>query len=67
MAQHASSNGVLNSPRRRAGLLRDQVQLVKRKDSEKRYEIASIDETLSFEKGFFIVVRACQLLAQKND
>ncbi|CAN1265621.1 Inorganic pyrophosphatase TTM1 [Linum perenne] len=67
MAQHASSNGVLNSPRRRAGLLRDQVQLVKRKDSEKRYEIASIDETLSFEKGFFIVIRACQLLAQKND
>lgn len=54
------------SPRRRAGLLKDQVRVVKRKDSS-RYEIASIQEPLSFEKGFFIVIRACQLLAQKND
>ncbi|KAH0938466.1 LOW QUALITY PROTEIN: hypothetical protein HID58_005927, partial [Brassica napus] len=37
------------------GLLRDQVQLIKRKDSG-RYEI-----------GFYAVIRACQLLAQKND
>ncbi|KAI3463802.1 hypothetical protein Pfo_020465 [Paulownia fortunei] len=54
------------SPRRRYGLLRDQVQLVKRKDSD-RYEIAPIQDPLSFEKGFFVVVRACQLLAQKNE
>ncbi|XP_024169739.1 inorganic pyrophosphatase TTM1 isoform X2 [Rosa chinensis] len=54
------------SPRPRSGLLRDQVQLVKRKDCD-RYEIAPIPDILSFEKGFFIVIRACQLLAQKND
>ncbi|KAG8387969.1 hypothetical protein BUALT_Bualt02G0076400 [Buddleja alternifolia] len=54
------------SPKRRSGLLRDQVQLIKRKDSD-RYEIARIQDPLSFEKGFFIVVRACQLLAQKNE
>ncbi|KAL7114765.1 hypothetical protein ACP275_04G142100 [Erythranthe tilingii] len=55
-----------DSPRRRSGLLRDQVQLVKRKDCD-RYEIARIQDPLSFEKGFFVFVRACQLLAQKND
>ncbi|XP_011008790.1 PREDICTED: uridine-cytidine kinase C-like isoform X2 [Populus euphratica] len=64
MAQDTTSPGV-DSPRRRSGLLRDQVQAVK-KDSD-RYEIVPIGETLSFEKGFFIVIRACQLLAQKND
>lgn len=51
---------------RRTGLLRDQVQLVKRKDCD-RYEIAPIPELLSFEKGFFVVIRACQLLAQHMD
>ncbi|XP_054822283.1 inorganic pyrophosphatase TTM1 isoform X1 [Prosopis cineraria] len=51
---------------RTSGLLRDQVQLVKRKDSD-RYEIVSVPDSLSFEKGFFIVIRACQLLAQKNN
>lgn len=51
---------------KRLGLLKDQVHLVKRKDSN-RYEIAAIQDQLSFEKGFFIVIRACQLLAQKND
>ncbi|KAL6577727.1 Inorganic pyrophosphatase ttm2 [Orobanche minor] len=51
---------------RKPGLLKDQVQLVKRKDSN-RYEIAPITDNLSFEKGFFVVVRACQLLAQKNE
>ncbi|OIW21642.1 hypothetical protein TanjilG_06946 [Lupinus angustifolius] len=50
----------------RLGLLKDQVHLVKRKDSD-RYEITSIKYQLSFEKGFFIVIRACQMLAQKND
>ncbi|GMJ00069.1 triphosphate tunnel metalloenzyme 1 [Hibiscus trionum] len=64
MAQDNSS--VAESPRRRSGLLRDQVQLTKRKDCD-RYEIVPIEDKLSFEKGFFIVIRACQLLAQKND
>ena len=64
MAQDPSSGA--ESPRRRTGLLRDQVQLVKKKDSD-RYEIVPIQDPLSFEKGFFIVIRACQLLAQKND
>lgn len=54
------------SPRPRSALLRDQVQLVKRKDSD-RYEIVPIEGRLSFEKGFFVVIRACQLLSQKND
>ncbi|KAK7265060.1 hypothetical protein RJT34_32676 [Clitoria ternatea] len=64
MAQDTVSGA--DSPRRRFGLLRDQVQVVKRKDSN-RYEIVSIQDSLSFEKGFFIVIRACQLLAQKNE
>ncbi|KAK8537652.1 hypothetical protein V6N13_096537 [Hibiscus sabdariffa] len=64
MAQDNSS--VAESPRRRSGLLRDQVQLTKRKDCD-RYEIVPIEDKLSFEKGFFIVIRACQLLAQKNE
>ncbi|KAF6166326.1 hypothetical protein GIB67_015872 [Kingdonia uniflora] len=59
-------NSGAESPRRKLGLLRDQVQLVKRKDCN-RYEIVPIQDPLSFEKGFFIVIRACQLLAQKND
>lgn len=63
MAQDKSGS---ESPQRRPGLLRDQVQLVKRKDSD-RYEMVPIQDSLSFEKGFFIVIRACQLLAQKND
>ncbi|KAK8667953.1 hypothetical protein V6N13_105426 [Hibiscus sabdariffa] len=49
-----------------AGLLKDQVRLVKRKDCD-LHEIVSIKEPLSFEKGFFVVICACQLLAQKND
>ncbi|XP_071702174.1 inorganic pyrophosphatase TTM2-like isoform X1 [Rutidosis leptorrhynchoides] len=51
---------------RKQGLLKDQVRLVKRKDSD-RYEIARIQDNLSFEKGFFVVIRACQLLAQNNE
>lgn len=53
-------------PHRRHGLLKDQVTVVKRKGSD-RYEIVPISDPLSFEKGFFVVLRACQLLAQKND
>ncbi|KAJ4840628.1 Inorganic pyrophosphatase ttm2 [Turnera subulata] len=51
---------------KRQGLLKDQVRLFKRKSSD-RYEIVPIQDPLSFEKGFFAVIRACQLLAQKND
>lgn len=63
MAQDMSG---ADSHQKRSGLLKDQVRLVKRKDSN-HYEIAPIQIPLSFEKGFFIVIRACQLLAQKND
>lgn len=63
MAQDTSND---DSHQRRPGLLKDQVRLVKRKDSD-RYEIASIQHPLSFEKGFFILIRACQLLAQNNE
>ncbi|KAI8527446.1 hypothetical protein RHMOL_Rhmol12G0075900 [Rhododendron molle] len=62
MAQDSSAE----SEKRKPGLLKDQVRLVKRKDSD-RYEIVPLQDPLSFEKGFFIVIRACQLLAQKND
>src|ERR1044072_2627310 len=48
------------------GLIKDQVRLVKRKHSE-RHEVAPIQDQLSFEKGYFIVFHACQLLVQKND
>ncbi|XP_015894264.3 inorganic pyrophosphatase TTM2 [Ziziphus jujuba] len=63
MAQDTSG---ADSLEKRPGLLKDQIRLVKRKDSN-RYEIVSIQDPLSFEKGFFIVIRACQSLAQKND
>ncbi|KAK8970558.1 hypothetical protein KSP40_PGU017629 [Platanthera guangdongensis] len=63
MVQNFSS---MESPRLKPGLLRDQVKLVKRKDSC-RYEIVPIQDSLSFEKGFFIFIRACQLLSQKNE
>jgi flagellar biosynthesis GTPase FlhF len=61
-----SSSFMSESPRRRNGLLRDQVQLVKRKDTN-RYEIVPFPEQLSFEKGFFVMIRAIQLLVQNNE
>ncbi|KAK8699596.1 hypothetical protein V6N13_115679 [Hibiscus sabdariffa] len=63
MPQDASS---IEARHKGAGLLKDQVRLVKRKDCD-LHEIVSINEPLSLEKGFFVVIRACQLLAQKND
>ncbi|KAA3462786.1 uridine-cytidine kinase C-like isoform X1 [Gossypium australe] len=63
MAQDASG---IETCHKKPGLLKDQVPLVKRKDID-RHEIVSIQDPLSFEKGFFIVIRACQTLAQKND
>ena len=63
MAEH---NSIAESTSRKQRLLKDQIRLVKRKDCA-RFEIVQIKDTLSFEKGFFVVIRACQLLAQKND
>ncbi|XP_050224273.1 inorganic pyrophosphatase TTM2 [Mercurialis annua] len=51
---------------KKQGLLKDQVRLTKRKDCD-RYEIVPIQQNYTFEKGFFLFIRACQLLAQKND
>ena len=62
MAQDSSN---AESHSKKPVLLKDQVRLVKRKDSD-RHEIVAIQDPLSFEKGFFVVIRACQLLAQKN-
>ncbi|KAB5544687.1 hypothetical protein DKX38_012799 [Salix brachista] len=59
------TSGTESQPKRQ-GLLKDQVRLTKKKDSD-RFEIVPIQNPLSFEKGFFVVIRACQLLAQKND
>lgn len=55
-----------SSHRKGGGLLKNQLELVKRKDRD-RYEIAPIPESLSFEKGFYLFIRACQLLTQKNE
>ncbi|XP_071716600.1 inorganic pyrophosphatase TTM2-like [Rutidosis leptorrhynchoides] len=57
---------IAESTSRKQRLLKDQVRLVKRKDNA-RYEIVPIKDNLSFEKGFFVVIRACQMLTQKND
>ncbi|KAG4402101.1 hypothetical protein GLYMA_02G127400v4 [Glycine max] len=62
----AKDSADADSHHRRLGLLKDQVHLVKRKGFD-RYEIAPIQDQLAFEKGFFIVIRACQLLSQKNE
>ncbi|KAK4260917.1 hypothetical protein QN277_003978 [Acacia crassicarpa] len=63
MAQDTSA---VDSHHRRPGLLKDQVFLVKRKDSD-RSEIAPIQDQLSFVKGVFVVIRACKLLSENND
>eukprot|EP00252_Welwitschia_mirabilis_P000929 TRINITY_DN10918_c0_g1_i4.p1 TRINITY_DN10918_c0_g1~~TRINITY_DN10918_c0_g1_i4.p1 ORF type:complete len:121 (+),score=11.24 TRINITY_DN10918_c0_g1_i4:209-571(+) len=51
---------------RKGGLLKNQLELVRRKDCE-RFEIEPVADVLSFEKGFFLFIRACQLLSQKNE
>lgn len=53
-----------SSQQRRQGLLKDQLRVVKRKDCD-RHEIERVPEPLSFEKGIFLFIRACQLLSQK--
>jgi uridine kinase len=60
------NDSMADSPRRRHNLLRDKVQLRRRKDRN-RFEIVPFSDPLSFEKGFFVVIRACQLLAQHNE
>ncbi|KAJ6891277.1 inorganic pyrophosphatase TTM2-like [Populus alba x Populus x berolinensis] len=62
----AKDTSEVESHPKRLGLLKDQVRSTKKKDSD-RFEIVPIQNPLSFEKGFFVVIRACQLLAQKND
>lgn len=67
MAMDSSLKASARSNQRKGGgLLKNQLELVKRKDYD-RYEIAPIPETLSFEKGFYLFIRACQLLTQKNE
>ena len=54
MAQDAPRS---ESTHRKSALLKHQVQLARRKDSD-RYEIVPIPDPSSFEKGFFAVIRA---------
>ncbi|KAJ7562757.1 hypothetical protein O6H91_03G083200 [Diphasiastrum complanatum] len=66
MALDSLSEELSPVPHRKCGLLKHQLQLIKRQDCN-RYEIAPISDPLSFDKGFFIFVRACQLLTQKME
>ncbi|KAJ7521313.1 hypothetical protein O6H91_19G047600 [Diphasiastrum complanatum] len=63
MASDSALKKLSSSQHRRTGLLKHQLHLVKRKDCD-RYEIAPIPDQLSFDKGFFLFIRACQLLTQ---
>eukprot|EP00958_Prasinococcus_capsulatus_P017926 scaffold2058_cov403-Prasinococcus_capsulatus_cf.AAC.9 len=49
-----------------AGLLKNRLQLVKSK-REGRFEIVPIPENLSFDKGFFLFIRAIQLLTSSTE
>ena len=53
---------------KRQGLLKDQLRLVKvkKRGGVDGYEIEPVPATLSFEKGIFLFIRACQLLSQSN-
>ncbi|GIL79958.1 hypothetical protein Vretimale_12820 [Volvox reticuliferus] len=50
------------------GLLKEQLELIKVKldDGRTRYTIRAIEETLSFDKGFYVFVRAIQMLKASN-
>ncbi|KAK9917284.1 hypothetical protein WJX75_002761 [Coccomyxa subellipsoidea] len=49
------------------GLLKDQLELVKiQVDGRTRYGIKQIDEKLSFDKGFYVFIRAIQALTSHN-
>ena len=47
------------------GLLRDTLQVVKVKGGE-RYTVKPVEEKLSFDKGFYVFIRAVQLLVSRN-
>lgn len=52
----------------KAHLLKDALELVKVKQSDgtSRYTIKPLDAELSFDKGFYVFIRAIQLLTQHN-
>jgi len=61
-----SLNGarMVGSPSGGGGLIKDALRLVEKraKDGASRYEIARVEEQLSFDKGFYLTIRAIQLL-----
>lgn len=59
-------NGGRTRQVRKGGLLKNQLVVSKRKDCD-RYTIGKIWDDLSYDKGFFLFIRACQLLTQKNE
>lgn len=50
------------------GLLKDSLELVKLKSNNgrSRYTIKPLEEKLSFDKGFYVFIRAVQLLLSHN-
>lgn len=64
--QYAMKRLRLNSSQ--GGLLKDSLQLVKvqNSDGRSRYQIKPLEEKLSFDKGFFVFIRAVQLLVSRN-
>lgn len=69
LAGHAPKSGVPEGPSKRKGLLKEQLELekLKAKNGRMRFTVKPIDETLPFDKGFFVVIRALQLLRNHND
>ena len=51
---------------RESSLLKDRLRFIKR-NNFRRYEAVPIQASLTFEKGLYVVIRACQFLAQNND
>lgn len=49
-------------------MLRDSLEVVKVKnnDGKNKYTIKSVEENLSFDKGFYVFIRAVQLLVSRN-
>lgn len=56
-----------SSDSRAKGLLKDQLEVVQlQQDGHPRFTIKPIEEKLSFDKGFYVFIRAIQLLTAKN-
>mmetsp|Transcript_31945 Transcript_31945/g.71006 ORF Transcript_31945/g.71006 Transcript_31945/m.71006 type:complete len:691 (-) Transcript_31945:161-2233(-) len=55
--------------KKKGSLLKDQLQLekYKTKDGKDRFTIRPVEEPLTFDKGFFLLVRALQLLRSSNN